>query len=42
MEILERIQAMPTDAPKAFAPMQQQILDEPVPILRVYRAKPAA
>lgn len=38
MEVLERIQAMPTDAPKPMAEMQRQILDKPVIIRRAYRA----
>ncbi len=39
MEVLKRIQCMSTDAPKAFAPMQRQILNDPVLIRRAYRVE---
>lgn len=38
MDVLERIQAMSTDAPKPLTAMQRQILDRPVIIRRAYRA----
>lgn len=38
MEVLERIQAMATEASKPMKDMERQILDEPVPIRRAYRA----
>ena len=39
MALLERIQDMPTDAPKPLEAVQNQVLNEPVLIHRVYRKR---